>query len=232
MTDALEEAEALLIELPDAVSRRSLGERLSQAVTALKTADHQIERMKALIAAAEEIGYGKSEHQREALEEMVECALGVGEGLEAAEEAETLRVAVFEYQDSLAKAVGALERLLREHWRTVSADRFQPMIGLGALLTAMNVANNLGGRLVTCGQRGVAAIGPSTAPELLATIRGLFSDYDRLQAERAEEIGDDEVGDFINALAEKKATLTMVTPKVLAWLGEHDALDRLGINPR
>jgi hypothetical protein len=232
MTDVLEEAESLLIELPEAVSRRSLGERLSQAVAALKTADHQIGRMKALIAAAEEIGYGKSEHQREALEEMVDCALGVGEGLEAAEEAETLRVAVFEYQDSLTKAIAALERHLREHWRTVSAERFQPMIGLGALLTAMNVANNLGGRLVACGQRGVAATGPSTASELLATIRELSADYDRLQAERAAEIGDDEVGDFINALAEKKATLTMVTPKVLAWLGEHDALDRLGINPR
>ena len=232
MSDVLEDAEALLIELPEAVSRRALGERLSQALNALKNADHQIARMQALIETADEIGYGKSEHQREALDEMVHCALGVGEGLEAAEEAETLRVAVFEYQDNLAKAIAALERLLREHWRTVSADRFQPMIGLGALLTSMNVANNLGGRLVACGQRGVAATAPSTAPELLATIRALFADFSRLQAERAAEIGDDEVGDFINALAEKKATLTMITPKVLAWLSDHDALDRLAINPR
>lgn len=232
MTDVLEEAEALLLVLPEAVSRRALGERLGQAVTALKTADHQIARMEALIATAAEIGYGKSDHQREAIEELIDCALEVGEGLEAAEEAETLRVAVYEYQDSLAKAIATLERLVREHWRTVSADRFQPMIGLGTLLTAMNVANNLGGRLVACGQRGMAATGPSSAPELLATIKTLFADYDRLQGERAAEIGDDEVGDFINALAEKKATLTMVTPKVLAWLSDHDALDRLGINPR
>jgi hypothetical protein len=232
MSDILEEAEALLIKLPEAVSRRLLGERLSQAVTALKNADHQIARMQALIAIADEIGYGKSDHQREALEEMVDYALGVGKGLEATEEAETLRVAVFEYQDILTKAIAALERHLREHWRTVSSDRFQPMIVLGELMKAMNVANDLGGRLVACGRRGMAATGPSTAPELLTTIRGLFADYDRLQAERVAEIGDDEVGDFINALAEKKATLTMVTPKVMAWLGDHNALDRLGINPR
>jgi hypothetical protein len=232
MSDALVEAEALLTELPDAVIRRKLGERLSKAVIALKTADHQITRMAALLELCRIVDFGRTADQRAALEEMKECATDIGASLEEAEDEEELRLAVYEYENSLPKALSALERAVRERWRVTAADRFQPLIGIGALLTSMNVSNNLGDRLADCGQKGLAAANAGLITDLLATARTLLADLEALQQERAAEIGDDEVGDFINALAEKRATLAMVSPKVHDWLEEHRALERLSINPR
>jgi hypothetical protein len=143
-----------------------------------------------------------------------------------------LRKAVFEYTTDLNQSIATLERSIRDHWRTVAMERFQPLIGLGQLLTSVNVPNNLGDRLVSCGQRGVASANAGSSAELLTALTALLSEYDALQAERAAEIGEDEVGDFINALADKRATLAMVTPKVREWLADHGALDRLGITTR
>ena len=96
----------------------------------------------------------------------------------------------------------------------------------------MNVANNLGTRLAACGQKAMNSGTAGSASELHTAAVALWSEYDALQAERAAEIGEDEVGEFINALADKRATLAMVTPKVQAWLADHSALDRLGVTTR
>lgn len=232
MSDALLEAEALLEQLPDAVSRRTLGERLTKAITELRTAGHQIQRMTALVETADLIDYGKPAQQREILDEMIECAQSVGEALETAEDAVALRAAVDEYSNDLVRAIASLDRSLREHWRVLANERFQPLVGLGELLASINVANNLGTRLMSCGRNGIASTNASSATELYESVTALSSEYDALQAERAAEIGEDEVGEFINALANKRATLAMVTPKVQAWLTEHTALDRLRITTR
>lgn len=232
MSDALVEAEALLTELPDAVVRRKLGDRLSKAVSALRTADRQIARATALLGLSRLVEFGKTAEQRAALEEMVDCANEIGSLLEEAEDEEQLRSAIYEYENSLPKALSALERAIRERWRVVAADRFQPLIGIGDLLTSMNVSDNLGNRLAECGRRGLAVANIGVIADLLAAVRALLEELETLQKERAAEIGDDEVGGFINALAEKRATLAMVTPKVHDWLDKHRALERLGINPR
>lgn len=232
MSDALLEAEALLADLPDAVSRRSLGERLCEATTALRTADHQISRMRALVEMADLTGFGKRAEQNEVFEEMVDEALSVGDALEEAEDPAALRSATFEYSNTLNRAIASLERSIRDHWRAVAAERFQPLLGLGTLLTSMNVANNLGTRLAACGQKAMNAGTAGSASDLHTAAVALWSEYDTLQAERAAEIGEDEVGEFINALADKRATLAMVTPKVQAWLADHSALDRLGVTTR
>lgn len=232
MTDALLEAEELLEQLPAAVSRRTLGERLGQALVELRSSERQVERIKDSLKIVRLIKFGGPRHQREVLTDMVDSALMVGENLEAARDAEALRKAVFEYTNDLKQSITKLEHLIREHWRTVVAERFQPLSGLGELLASMNVPNELGQRLKLCSQKGHSSVSAGSINDLLSRIESLLQEYDHLQAERKEEIGEDEVGDFINALADKRATLAMVTPKVRAWLEDHDALDRLGITTR
>lgn len=68
--------------------------------------------------------------------------------------------------------------------------------------------------------------------DLLPVVRSLLADFDALQLERAAEAGDDEVGNFISALADNRATLATVTSKVHEWLHDHHALDRLRITAR
>ncbi len=232
MSDALIEAEAFLEQLPDAVSRRTFGERLGQAIQELSNASHQMERMTALIQTAELTDFGKQAHQSEPLTEMIDCAQMVGEGLENAENAEALREAVFEYSNDLKQAVAALERSIRDNLRTFANERFQPLIGLGELLTSMNVSDDLGSRLMACGRQGMSVLNVSSASQLQTALATVLDDYELLQAERVRLIGEDEVGDFINALADKRATLAMVTPKVREWLSDQDVLDNLGITIR
>lgn len=231
MTDALVEAESLIADLPGAVSRRSLGERLTEAVIKLRNADHLIERITSLIRIARLIDFGKTDHQRSALQDATENALDVGERLSAASNAEELRCAVHDYENGLRDDVRRLETLIGDHWRAIARARFQPLQGLGELLTRMNVEEDLGLRMTAFTTRALNSDQISAA-QLLTTIQTLQVEYDDLQAERAAAIGSDDVGEFINALAESRATLKMLTPAVHAWLSEHDALEALEIRPR
>jgi hypothetical protein len=232
MSDILEEAETVLAQLPDAVARRKLGERLGEAVTVLKNADAQIVRIGALLDTVAILGYGKVPEQRDVIDEMLDAARHVGKSLEEADDSESLRIAVFDYKDSLNKAIVALERAIHELWRTEAMAKFHPLIVLGELLTAINVANNLGSRLVECGKAGLASINIGVATERLLKIRQLLADHKKLHEERSNELGNDELSEFINALADNRATLAMVTTKVHAWLTDHDALGSLGVTTR
>lgn len=232
MTDALVEAEELLKQLPDAVSRRRLGERLGRAILDLRNADHQMKRIAALMETAKLTEFGKQSYQADALDEMIESTQDIGEALESAEDPEALRSAVDRYSNDLGKAISALDRLIQEHWTNVAREKFRPLVGVGGLLGSMNVPRNLGSRLIDCGNRGVAIQNISSAPERHDAIAALLKEYEVLSAERAAEIPDNEVGEFINALADKQATLAMVTNNVRQWLADHGALDRLGITTR
>ena len=229
MSDILQEAEDLLIRLPEAVTRRKFGERLGQAVNELQTADSQIARMKALLETADLIGYGKLREQRQVIDEMIACACSVGRSLENADDGDALRRAVSDYTQELKVTIVGLDRAIHTHWRTEVVNKFQPLIELGALLSQMNVANNLGTRLVACGREGLASTNIGLATDRLDKIKQLLAEHKALNDERAKEIGDDEVGGFINAIADNRATLAMVTPKVHAWLKDHNALGSLGV---
>lgn len=230
MSDALAEAESLIADLPDAVSRRSLGERLTEAVTKLRTADHLVERISSLIRIAALIDFGKSGHQKEALEDVTENAIDIGERLSAADSADALRSVLYDYEVTLRDAVRRLETLVGDHWRTIVRTQFQPLQGVADLLTRMNVEEGLGARMTAFTSKALNS-GQLSAVQLLPMIDALRTEYDELQAERAAAVGSDDVGEFINALSESRATLKMVTPAVLAWLIAHDALDAFEVRP-
>lgn len=139
MSDALVDAETLLAQLPDAVTRRRLGERLSQAAVTLRNSERQIARIAAVLAVAPLVEFGKTPEQNDAIEEVKDHASAVGKALEEAEDAESLRAAVHDYENSLTKSLASLERLIQERWRAFASEKFQPVIGIGELLTSMNI---------------------------------------------------------------------------------------------
>ena len=232
MSDILEEAETLLVQLPDAVARRKFGTQLGQATNELKTANAEIARMKALLELVEVIGYGELPPQREVINDMVELARSIGKLLEDADSADSLRLATFDYANHLRSAIVALDRAVREHWRKEAAEKFQPLVTIGRLLSAMNVGNDLGPRLVACGEEGLASANSGMAIDLLRRIQQVLTEHKALQDERSIQIGDDEVGEFIKALADNRATLAMVTDKVHAWLAKQNALATLKVTTR
>jgi hypothetical protein len=230
MSDALADAESLIADLPGALSRRSLGERLTETVTKLRTADHLVERITSLIRIARQIEFGKSGHQKEALDDVTENAIDIGERLSAADSADALRSALYDYEVTLRDAVRRLETLVGDHWRGIVRTQFQPLQGVAELLTRMKVEQSLGARMTAFTTKALNS-GQLAAAQLLSAIGELRTEFDALQAERAAAVGSDDVGEFINALSENRATLRFVTPAVLAWLIAHDALDEFDITP-
>jgi hypothetical protein len=231
MSDALVELEALLEELPAAVERRSLGEALTGASAKLRTAEHQVERIKALLSLADLVGFGSAPGQDDLVEDLRSEAADVGEALEAADKPDELERAVWRYEKDLAGEIGALDRALRQHWTQLSGRLFQPLVAVGELLRRISGESELGDQLVACGREAQSIPTGTPAPALLEAVRRLLTTRDQLQEQRRTALGEGEVADFINALAENRATLAMVTAEVRAWLDEHGASARLQIRP-
>lgn len=231
MSDPLEELETLLEQLPEAVDRRRLGDRLNQSMVTLRSADHNIERIEAVAQLADLTGMTAG-GQGQVVQKLRDEALEVGEWLESASSDDDLRDAVYEYDKVLLRTLANCELAVRNHWSVLAAQTFRPLVAFGELLQRINVEPELGARLVETGRRAVKAVDMGSAKALSSEVRELLAEKDALQAERAERISEGEIGSFITALAEHKATLEMVTPKVHEWLTDNGALDRFSIAPR
>ena len=230
MTDKLEKLERLLPELPAAVDRQRLGDRLTSATQALREAEHHARRLRALLLLAAELDYGARSDQAEIVAVARREALELSEAFAEADDDESLRAAVYDYEKSFIVALGSLERGVRQHWRTTLADQFQPLIGFGELLAKIDGVADLGRRLADCARRALKSdTGP--ADQLLIQVQTLLAEYKSLQAERAAAIAADDVGEFLNALADRRATLAMITPAVDAWLRKQQALGRFAVSP-
>lgn len=231
MTDNVEALEALLEALPGAVDRRRLGDRLTQSMEKLRTAGHQAARLASLIELAPVISFGSTPQQRAMLEEVREEAWDVGEALEETETAEQLRDAVLEYEKGFSARLAGLHAAVRVHWSAFATQTFRPLVPLGEMLVRTGVDPDLGRRLTECGRRAMAFSDPGSVADFLAGVKALLAEREALDAERSGLVEEGEIGTFLSALAEQRATLAMVTPKVSAWLAEKHALERFSVAP-
>lgn len=231
MTDSLVELEELLEDLPAAVERRSMGDVLATALSKLRTAEHQAQRVEALLGLAELIEYQSGPAQDDLVDSLRQEALDIGDALEAAETPDDLEKAVYRFEKDLGTEIGALDRALRQHWTQFSARLFQPLVAVGELLRRIGGEAELGNELLACGREAQAIPSGTPAPALLSQIERLLATRERLQERRRAALGEGAVADFINALADNRATLAMVTTEVRAWLDEHDASARLQVRP-
>ncbi|MES3100517.1 hypothetical protein [Sphingomonas faeni] len=231
MSDALIELETLLQDLPDAVDRRRLGEALNKSLQALQGAPRMAERIGSLLELCSTLGFESDPLQRELAVAVREESWEVGEAIAESETEDSLRTAVWNYEKSLANTVAALDRALRQHWRTVVSERFLPLVGLGDLLARIGASPDFGRRLAACG-RSAQSVGDGVpSVELLARARSLLAELASLHRERGESIGEGAVGMFLNALAEGTATLAMIDDEVREWLTSNHALGRIRVSP-
>lgn len=229
--DALVELEALLGKLPAAIESRRLGDGLTKAKNKLHDSDRLVDRIEALLELANEIGLDETNPHSEMIEEVRFSALDVGKNLESAGTAADLDKAISRYERELTTEVTQLKRGVSQHWRSVIERQFTPMLSVGTLLDRINPVSDLGKQLNACATEARSTSDSLDGRALLDHVRRLLQLRERLQARRRDELGDGDVADFVNALAEDRATLAMVTPSVRSWLNENDALDRLKVKP-
>jgi hypothetical protein len=231
MSDHLIELEGLIERLPDAVSQRRLGDYLNQATEKLKGAPQSAVKLDALLsiaAAADFMGDGDPEH---VVNSARHTAIELGVSLAEANDESSLREALWAYDKEFVPAMGRLDRAVRSRIRARALEEYHPLIAYGALLGNIAATADLGARLTAFGRKATAATDQLAPAELLATVQAHAREYLELQAARTALVGAVDVGAFLNALAERRATLEMITPEVWAWLTENKALGQFSVSP-
>lgn len=113
----------------------------------------------------------------------------------------------------------------------MAQDRYHPLITYGQLLGGISATSDLGARLTAFGEKAILSQDQVATTDLPAVVRRQKLEYDALQEERTAAIGAGDVGEFLNALAEHRATLSLITAEVWDWLRANDALDRFDVQP-
>lgn len=222
MSDALEELEVLLPELPSAVERQKLGQQLDVSAEKLRSGIQEAERLKALLVLASLLGLDSVE-QRDDFDEAQDEARRVGDALLSTEDADQLKDATDRYEREFLPALKRLHRNINQRWDTVSNQDFRPLIQVGEMLERLDQESTLGRELATCGRAATNYRPVANATEFLSQVQDLLAQRDRLQVQRRAAYGDGAVAAFVNALAENRANLDMVTPEVRNWLDVHGA---------
>lgn len=229
--DPLSELEGYLGDLPAAIDSRRLGDGLQRASTVLRTSERQVDRVVALLELAGEIGFGETKQQAEMVEEVRDAAYDAGDALERAETPLDLDKALACYERDFGNLLNNLDRNMGQHWRSVVARQFEPMIAIGSLLGRIDADSDLGPKLAACGSDARASADGPGGRALSDRARRLLGEREALQARRRVELGEGDVAMFVNALAEDRATLDMVTDEVSAWLEENHARNKLKVKP-
>lgn len=230
MSDQLEELETLLPDLPEAVKRRDLGDRLNNSIEVLRNADYQIGRLGALLEVAELTGMTVGP-QGKAIANLREEAFDVGDALEAATTDDELRDSIDGYKEWVQRTLASSDIVVRNNWKMLAAQRFRSLASLGSLLQRIGVDAELGARLAEAGARAEKAGDLTPATAMCAEIKALLAELEELQSKRAGTLNEGEIGAFITALAEQRATVEMITPEVRKWLADNQALSRFSVVP-
>ncbi len=231
MTDNLVELEALLPSLPQAVEQRRLGDQLRTAADKLKGAPQQTAKMSVLFDLAEVLSGPDTVDLREAVDRARRTAREVGESLSEVDDEDKLRHALWAYEKEFTPAVQTFDRALRNRVKAKAQSDYQPLVAYGALLGKIGATAELGQRLTAFGAKATGPVDQLQPEDLLKVVQERAREFERLQEDRAALVGADSVGAFLNALAERRASLDMVTPEVWAWLKENDALGQFSIAP-
>lgn len=227
MTDPLAELEQLVPGLEAAAAGVRLGEKAGRDLQKFAEAERQTTRLDTLVDLALLLKAGDDAQARAATQKCLHDASEAGEAMVEATDEAGLEVAVEAYGD-FGRALHTLEITLRPLW-TARVDAFNELASVGGLLTTFPAAADLGARMLGAAVAAQDARQGLAPEQLLAKARELLALRETLLAEQQTVAGDPAVSTFLQALAEQRATLDLLTDEVMAWLRKEKALDRLQV---
>lgn len=225
--DPLDRLEAALPHLQGAVSQQHLGKALSLAVTATADMPQRIDRLKALGESCALLPQYIVQRAAE-IKDAAETVLDLGETMEAASEPAHLEAVVRDVK-RLEPAISALHRSVLALTDLYVRDHVLPLSALEKLLRRLGrdeVASAIAQlRVMSSGLASAGASLPDKLKALQDARAALTNDLTRLAS-------DPEVDAFLTGFATRGSIrLSLVTPKVLAWLEEQGALDQFTVQP-
>lgn len=225
--DQLLRLEAALPLLKGAVEQQHLGKALSAAVIACEDVPRKLERLRSLASTIARLTEYLPQRADEILDS-VDMILDLGKAMENASEIQHLESIVREVR-SLDTALSSLHRSVLALTQFYAREHVAPLSALERLLRRLGreeVANAIEQlRVMESGLPSAGLLLPEKVAALQRERDALSSDLTRLAS-------DPEVDAFLTGFATNgSVTLSLVTGKVLEWLGNQSALDQFTVQP-
>lgn len=230
MIDAIEELERLLPQVPAALERRSLGESLSRVASQLSEITTTAHRLCDIFKIADITGFGAAPEEAEKLDNLVYDANALASLLTQAHDAESLQK-IDRHYPQLKTTINNTLGAIRLRWRSHVSAEYRPLLSLGKLLSKIGDASSLGARMVKLSEDAAATLSPMQVDQFKAAIVQLMQKRALLETEKTSFTANEQVDNFLTGLAQGQAKLRSVSPEVLQWLSEHDALDLFEVRP-
>lgn len=229
MTDPLVDLENLAPGLSAAAAGVRLGEQAERLMSKFDDAARQQRRLSALIDLAVVLNAKADSQIKTFGDRALAAAQEAGEAMAETHDAASLDIAVESFRD-YTQALGVLEANLRPVWRSHVDQQFSPLASVGGLLANFPGSRDLGQRMQALAGGAAASAQAVEPPEdLLGAVRSLLERRLALLVEQQAVADAPEVMAFLQALADQRATLDLLTPEVLAWLKAQDALTALQV---
>jgi hypothetical protein len=226
--DNLLDLEAAIPQLATALEQQHLGSALKRATEALVPIEYQISRFQALTTAAELL-LDQLFSERSQLTEIIEDLEDVADLIGAAEDKTQLDLVAREFQ-RIVRAIASFHRIVLGGMERYTGAHLTWLGVLGKLLVRMG-QNELGLNLQRLEEEARKLATNTNAQQLPAQIAAIKERRAQLQSEIKTLAKDPEVDAFLQTLGRGHTLLSSVTPAVLAWLGEHNALDLFRVSP-
>ncbi|MEJ1156639.1 hypothetical protein [Prosthecomicrobium sp. N25] len=226
-TDPLLRLEAALPHLKGAVNQQHLGKALSAAVTACADVPQRLDRLKSLADTyallPDYLGLRGAD-----IKDATETILDLGERMESATQPEDLDAIVRDIK-RLDASLNTLHRSAQMLTDAYARDHVAPLGALERLLRRLGRdqdANSIGQL------RTIASSLPTAGRALPEKLKALQDARLALTSDLTRLASDPEVDAFLTGFATKgNVKLSLVTRKVLDWLGDKSALDQFIVQP-
>ena len=222
--------EALLPALPNAVARTKFGDNLRSIAQDIRDASTLARDARALLDIAVEIGLIDNPTRRQRIEDMFDASGVAARQFEAAKDDNALRTAKDDYNE-WKRSVRALGQAVAEHWDGVRSRQFDPLAAYGEILGLVPGLAPLAKQFIACSLQAKSISMSSGAVAMLEKLQAAKATLRSLQEQRAQQVQDPAVGHFLNAVADRKATLDDVNDDVLRWLRENGGAKRFQLTP-
>jgi len=220
-TSTLSKFDALLSALPAAYERRKLGKSLTKATTSVEGALPSIALLESLAPIASELIDSFDTEGREEVEKYLgHLRKAANVAMEATSQEHLAEVDATWH--NIRQSCDRIKVDFLRAFKLLQKREFGSIVPLGQILMRLAETAEIGESLSSMGKLALSMEMPHTSSQLTKW-KDLLHQRDLIRQQLLEMGFSDEVQLFLNAVANDQASLSDLTPGVLAWLAERKA---------